>query len=143
MSPAPGRRVRATRLALASARPYRPRRRDPEDATAFPRKFEALLETKLPDVEAPDYACLTYAVCGCEEDACGWGGGVLEAVFKADGADHPTSTGDRVLESDERWTCPRCTKPLFRTRASVRVETTGPIPPARFDYETAPMEYED
>lgn len=109
---------------------------------AFPRKFKELLETELPDVEQPDYASLTYAVCGCEQDSCGWAGWILEAAFKADGEEHPTWTGHRVLPSDDSWKCPRCTKPLFRTGASVKADVVGPFPPSRFPYETTPIEYE-
>jgi len=48
----------------------------------FPRKFKALLETKLNDVESPDYLWLTYAVCAMSTDACGWGGWIVDGAFK-------------------------------------------------------------
>ena len=109
----------------------------------FPRKFKDLLETELSDVEQPDYACLSYYVCACEEDSCGWGGWRLEAAFKKDGREHNSWTGDRVLPSDSSTKCPRCRRPLFGTEASIKVEAAGPFPPAIFEYEVLPMEYDD
>lgn len=110
---------------------------------ALPRKFKHLLEIELSDVEPPDYASLVFCVCACEVDACGWSGWLLEAAFKADGKTHDSWTGDRVLSSDSSFRCPRCARPLYRTGASVRVETVGPFPPARFEYESLPIEYDD
>ncbi len=40
----------------------------------YPKKFKKLLETKRGEVEEPTFVWLTYAVCGVEKDACGWGG---------------------------------------------------------------------
>lgn len=37
----------------------------------FPKKFKHLLEIKLKDLEFPDYAWLSYAVCANYEDSCG------------------------------------------------------------------------
>jgi hypothetical protein len=38
---------------------------------AYPEKYRARLDLTLSEVEAPDYAWLTYAVCAVADDACG------------------------------------------------------------------------
>jgi hypothetical protein len=54
----------------------------------FPRKFKELLEIDLSDVDRPDEAWLTYAVCATEKNSCGWGGWMLEDIRNnADGKD--------------------------------------------------------
>lgn len=99
----------------------------------FPRKFKNLLELGLSDVEAPDYVWLTYAVCACTPDACGWGGWIVELAAKIDPEKrHLTASGDKPLEAlGPEQVCPACGKPLFRTGASVRLvpsadQTPGP-----------------
>jgi len=113
----------------------------------FPRKFKHLLEIELDDVEAPDYVFITYAVCACEKDSCGWGGWMIEAAFKETEEEYPSGTGDKVLPSmDDRQICPQCGKVTFRTAAKVRLvpsecQEFGLIEGQ--DYESDPMEYED
>jgi hypothetical protein len=88
----------------------------------FPAKYRALLELTARDVEEPDYAWLTYAVCGLTEAACGWHGWILAALFKRTEEQFPTGTGDKRLEGDYSEACPRCGGALFRTEMSVRFE---------------------
>ena len=87
----------------------------------LPRKFAHLLEIERGDVEAPDYLWLAYAVCALSAEGCGWGGWTIEAAFKADGREHPTGTGDRVLPAVDEQVCPRCGRGTFRTGATLRV----------------------
>lgn len=112
----------------------------------FPRKFKHLLELESNDVETPDYVRLTYAVCACEKDSCGWGGWMIEAAFKRTEEKHPNASGDKVLSAMMDQVCPRCGKVTFRTAASVRMipseDQARALVEGR-DYESLPIEYED
>jgi hypothetical protein len=107
----------------------------------FPRKFKSLLEIELEDVEVPDHAWIVYAVCGCYQGSCGWGGWILEAAIKGEGA------GRRILPSADPLWCPRCGKDLFRTEAALRMVPSDDQRPVHgypgVDYEVAPVEFED
>jgi len=106
---------------------------------AFPRRFQRLLETTIGDVEAPDHAFLTYAVCACEKDSCGWGGWILEAVFSAE----PDARGrSRALPSDDSQRCPVCGKLMFRTEVRFELKVADDQARATSD-EVAAVEYED
>lgn len=111
----------------------------------FPLRFKPLLELTLADLTMPDYLWLTYAVCGCEHESCGWHGWVPEAVFARSATTQPTGTGDALLPSCGE-ACPSCGKPLFRTAASVRFEPSVSQVPAHGEphvaYEVGPIEYE-
>lgn len=112
----------------------------------FPRKFQELLEIERGDVPIPDYVWLVYAVCAVSQDACGWGGWMIEAAFQGGGGDHPTSTGDKLLPALDQQVCPRCGRETFRTGASVRmVPSEDQKLPLEHgvDYEIAPMDYGD
>lgn len=85
---------------------------------AFPRKFQKLIETRLGDVEHPDYVLLTYAVCACDSDSCGWGGWILEGAFKDDSS---RKRDGRVLSGDYSQKCPQCGKNTFRTDATLEL----------------------
>lgn len=107
---------------------------------AFPKKFKHLLELKKEGVELPDYAWLTYSVCACEKDSCGWGGWTIEAVFKKN------STDDQKLSADDDQKCPECGKDLFRTNVSIKFEPSKDQAPklvSGVDYESVPIEYEE
>ena len=112
----------------------------------FPRRFQALLETELQDVEVPDYVWLTYCVCAAEQASCGWAGWMIECAFKRTGQRHSTGTGDMLLSAPE-LNCPTCGLDLFRTGASLRLDPSddqrrpGGVPGVH--YEVARMEYED
>ena len=80
----------------------------------FPRKFKSRLEVTKADVRVPSEAWITYAVCGCEKDSCGWEGWILESVRSKDGKKKEESP------IDGSWLCPSCKKPLFRTAVSYR-----------------------
>lgn len=89
----------------------------------FYKKFKHLLDLELKDVEIPDYVILTYAVCACDKDACGWGGWMIEAAFKRmEQKNYPTSTGDKLVSSFDEQVCPNCGKGTFRTGASIILE---------------------
>jgi hypothetical protein len=114
----------------------------------FPAKYRDLLELTLTDVETPDYAWMTYAVCALTNDACGWGGWIIEAVFKETSEHHATGTGDKLLPSaDDMQTCPRCGRTLFRTSASIRMIPSEDQTPvngvAGIDCEVTEMKYDD
>ena len=112
----------------------------------FPRKFQSLLEIERDDVSVPDYVWLVYAVCAVSEDACGWGGWMIEGAFEKGDGSHPTSTGDALLPAVDQQVCPRCGRETFRTGASVRMvpsdDQKPPLEPG-IDSEVSPMEYDD
>ena len=113
---------------------------------SFTRKFQQLIETTAGEVEAPDYVWLAYAVCALTPDACGWGGWMVEAAFKASADHHPTATGDRLLSAADEQVCPRCGRATFRTGVALRlVPSADQTPPLRegADYDVAPIEYTD
>jgi hypothetical protein len=114
---------------------------------AYPARFRELLELELKDVEGPDYAWLTYAVCGVTTEACGWNGWMLDGIFKKAEKRYPTGTGDKLLLSNsDDQDCPTCGRKLFRTNATVRFEPSAEQAPIHgqpgIDYETVPMGYE-
>ncbi len=87
----------------------------------FPEKFRTLLETTEADVAVPDRIWLSFAVCGCEEDSCGWQGWIIES-------------GDQE--------CPVCRKLLFRTQVEKQY-MLYPTAPAKiaYEYESVPIRY--
>ncbi len=102
---------------------------------AFPKKFKNLLETKRGEVEEPNIVWVTYAVCGTENDSCGWGGWILEAAKGPSGQ----------LPAYTRQICPSCGKETFRTEVSIKYEQSEDQTPdliAGRDYDVIPMEYE-
>ena len=107
----------------------------------FPRKFKDLLEITLECVEKPDYAFLTYAVCACEADSCGWGGWILEGAFK----DDPTrQEWERALPGDYTQRCPNCGKDTFRTEATVELRPAEDQSRVEIGTDNvAEIEYED
>lgn len=115
---------------------------------SLPAKYRNLLELTLKDVETPDYAWLTYAVCGLTDDSCGWGGWIIEGVFKKTGQRYATGTGDKSLPSgDDIQTCPCCGRKLFRTSASIRMTPSADQTPVHgepgIDYEAIDTQYDD
>ncbi len=104
----------------------------------LPRKFKSLLELSSEQVEKPSYAWLAYAVCACEEDACGWQGWLLESAFmQQEGED------DLLLPVDSSLECPECHRPLYCT-VTYRVEPSADQRPRLIpgvDYEETPIEY--
>lgn len=107
----------------------------------FPEKYQDLRDVTARDVEQPDYAWLTYAVCGVADDACGWHGWIIEALFKRTEKRYPTGTGDKLLDAYDSEACPRCRGVLFRTEVSVRFERSADQTPVHgrvgVDYEVA------
>jgi hypothetical protein len=101
----------------------------------FPRKFKHLIELERENVELPDEAWLTYAVCVSDEDACGWQGWIIESLAR----------GGNQLNADTGQKCPACDRILFRTEVSVRCipssDQSKKLVPER-DYEVSPIEYE-
>jgi hypothetical protein len=85
-----------------------------KSAVTFPWKFKERLELKKTDIVLPAAAWITYAVCGCEEDACGWEGWILESVRRKIGKKK------EELSIDSRQLCPKCGRDLFRTAVSLR-----------------------
>lgn len=108
---------------------------------AFPRKFKELLQIEQEDVEKPEEAWLTYAVCATEKDSCGWGGWMLEALWKN------TSEKPQFLNANDEQICPRCGRETYRTGAGYRFTLSPDQTPigvvAGVDYEDSPIEYED
>lgn len=109
------------------------------------KKFKHLLEAELKDVEVPDYVILTYAVCACDEDACGWGGWMIEAAFKeTDRKDWPTGTGDKYVMSNNEQRCPTCGRETYRTSAQIVLDSPKPLlDENEGQYEIEPIVYED
>lgn len=107
----------------------------------FPRKFKDLLEATLDSVEKPDFALLTYAVCGCESASCGWAGWILEGAFR----DDPTQPSEgRILPGDYEQKCPRCGKSTFRTEATVELRLADDQSRVEIGTDNvAEIEYED
>jgi hypothetical protein len=104
----------------------------------FPLKFKPRLELKKAGVAVPGEAWITYAVCGCQKDSCGWEGWILECVRRTKGK----ATEQLPIDSSQR--CPNCRKPLFRTEVSYRFtraakQTPDLIP--HTDYRVAKMRY--
>jgi hypothetical protein len=100
-----------------------------------PLKFKPLLETTKKDVELPKTAWVTYAVCAVKQDSCAWSGWILESIEGVNGE----------LFADTDQTCPQCSKPMFRTAVSIKMEPsknqTPDLIPGQ-DFEVTPMEYE-
>ncbi len=112
----------------------------------IPRRFKSLIETELKDVDIPDYAYLTYAVCAIDKESCGWAGWMIEAVFKKTGKEYPTGTGDKLLPAMMDQVCPRCGKVTWRTMASIVVVPSNDQElraGARRDYDILEVEYDD
>jgi hypothetical protein len=109
----------------------------------FPRKFKDLLEIELQDVDRPDEAWLTYAVCAVEKDSCGWGGWMLEAALKDTGKDGAFN----ALSASDEQVCPRCGRQTFRTGATIKfvqsADQSHPSGVPGVDYEVTPIEYKD
>jgi hypothetical protein len=104
----------------------------------FPRKFKPRLEVKKDNVSLPDEAWITYTVCGCEKNSCGWEGWVLESARRKEGKKK------KEQPIDDAWLCPACLKPLFRTGVSLRFtpsrnQTPDLIP--RVDYRVSKVRY--
>ena len=103
----------------------------------FPLKFKTRLELSKEEVDTPSEAWITYAVCGCEPEACGWEGWILEAV--ASGIEK------KQLRIDDSQRCPSCGKPLFRTEATYRFSVSDDQSPnlkEDEDYEKMAQKYE-
>jgi hypothetical protein len=105
----------------------------------FPIKFKDRLELTLKDLDTPLQAWLVYAVCGCEQDSCGWEGWILESVSKT------VQQKEIQLDCDHNQICPKCGKTMFRTNTQIKMEyakdQSGVLVPGN-DYETTPMKYE-
>jgi|GEM_PF-1250154 len=109
----------------------------------FPRKFKNLLEIELKDVDLPDEAWLTYAVCVLKNDSCGWGGWILEAALKKSSSDSSFS----ALSASDAQICPRCGLQTFRTGATLKFvqssDQTAPSGVPDVDYEVTTIEYDE
>jgi hypothetical protein len=114
---------------------------------AFPRRFQALIETTLEEVDKPDYAWLMYAVCAVTRESCGWQGWIISAVYQYSPELLMATGRDKLLPADYEARCPRCNLPLFGTSAKLRFEPSRDQTPiggvAGVDYEVAPIEYCD
>ena len=68
------------------------------------------------NLQLPDYAVLTYAVCAIDKSCCGWGGWLSEGAFLT-GALGPiiNACGDTPLPFVTNQICPNCGLALFRT----------------------------
>ena len=106
----------------------------------FPRKFKHLLEIDREDMPPPKQVILTYSVCATHRDACEWQGWILEAAFNTS---EVTCGPDHLLPSNYSSKCPRCGSDLFGTDASYRFDPSSQQKLLPFDFETAPMEYDD
>ena len=87
---------------------------------------EQLQNLTIPSVKSPDYAVLTFAVCGVDENACGWGGWMLEGAFET-GASKTgiLENGDNPLPSVTLQICPNCAGTLFRTDTAKLFDCVG------------------
>lgn len=106
---------------------------------AFPEKFRSRLELTKAQLPLPTGSWLSYAVCGCAHDSCGWEGWILESVYQIDGKEK------LELSIDDRQICPECGKALFRTEASLRFIPSADQKPdlvPGVDYTCSEMQYE-
>ncbi len=69
-------------------------------------KFRHLLDITLDQLDLPDKATLTYAVCAGKDDSCGWQGWIIEAI---------ACDGKILNAADYDQMCPACPNMLFRT----------------------------
>ena len=111
---------------------------------AFPRKFKDLLELKPSDVRLPDAVLLTYAVCACVPEACGWGGWMIEAAFEnaSTGDDLPERTPTLPVGDLQR--CPRCDRETYRTGVQrVYILSADQTLADGSEIDLAPLEFHD
>ena len=105
----------------------------------FPRKFKELLESS--PAELPDHVWLSYCVCGCLPESCGWRGWVIEGVSRVTADGH-----GKILESNDYGRCPKCGNQLFRTEEVQFVRSPNQPQPTMqpgIDYEIVPTTYID
>jgi hypothetical protein len=109
----------------------------------LPRRFKGMMETTLESVIAPEGAWITFSVCSTRPDACGWQGWILESLFlnRPEGAFR-----HKQLVIDDRYQCPACGLPLYRTAAKMRFSPAADQTPdllEGIDYIALPPKYED
>jgi hypothetical protein len=103
----------------------------------FPKKFRDLIELTESQVTLPDYVWLSYAVCACKQDSCGWGGWIIESVWK-----EVPGGKDMPLQADTEQRCPRCDKQLFRTEIEKQFRLNPDSgPKITYPYESSPIEF--
>ncbi len=94
---------------------------------------KSLEEIEAADVTAPDYAVLTFAVCTLSENACGWGGWLLEGAFAISEAKSGILwNGDNPMPAVTLQICPNCRGELFRTDTAQVYRLEG-LPSLRTD----------
>ncbi len=102
---------------------------DPTAETADPyqkgltleQKHSQLKDTKISDVDLPDFCFLCYAVCAGKKNSCGWGGWLLDGTFKSSDVQFNKKVFGRVLPNVSMQICPNCRGELYRTDAYVRM----------------------
>ena len=78
------------------------------------------------DVKPPDYVVITFAVCTVGENACGWGGWMLEGTFATSIAKSGIlANGDDPLSSLTLQICPNCGGETFRTDTAQVYDLVG------------------
>jgi hypothetical protein len=105
----------------------------------FPKKFKNKLELTKADLKIPDEAWLVYAVCGCDDDSCGWEGWMIES------ASQTNHDPKKQLNCMNEQVCPNCNKMLFRTDSQIKMKYSqdqSGLLVAGKDYDVVPMKYE-
>jgi hypothetical protein len=86
-----------------------------------------LQDVTIAKVIPPDYAVITYAVCTVDQEACGWGGWLLEGAFAvSETKSGILANGDNPLPSVSLQICPNCGGTVYRTDTAQLYDLAGP-----------------
>jgi len=68
------------------------------------------------DISLPSEAWVVYAVCGIEQDSCGWEGWIIESITSDE------NNEEIQLKCMNEQICPDCGKSLFRTDTQIKMK---------------------
>ena len=91
------------------------------------KEMTDLQDAIVPNLVAPDYVIITFAVCAVDRNGCGWGGWMLEGAMKISAEKTGIlRNGDDSLPSVTLQICPNCRRELFRTGEQYVFDRSGP-----------------